>query len=449
MTLPLELNPLTRSLEETPKFLIFPIASLEEDRIISWGRPYWLENSPTGAVLPVGSYSGASDQEGVVQATRNLYVGCAEGGIVGWGQFPNASAADRMIYQAVCMDEGEGIAGIPTLSTTGKIEGLTIADGELQWDSLDQQGRWEEFLAQITIDYYNENWQNYGFPVEAAPGFYQLLAELPTLIKHQPWAIKLQLAAPATTANSIIDKDGVKAKESLELVGVIQMLAALRNRWMTEKIRESWRGRIILCSDNPITANLTPDEFIQDAKVAFSLVEGMDNLLLMEHCCSPLQNITVLEKSGLNGSHLDVFNYPEQIVAHREALANFLIEDGHFLALGIVPTDFFGKFAEDLARAAGETIRGQVISDEQAVGVVTKHYQKALEALHNKLKCLVDHLLKTEKFEGENEIWAKIMVSSSCGQGTLNPAVAETIFYLMRDLSQKVRFEELGRYRGY
>jgi hypothetical protein len=66
MTPQLELNPRTRVLEETQKVPTFPITSLEEDRVISWERPWWYENFPCGAVLPVGSFSGAFDENGVV-----------------------------------------------------------------------------------------------------------------------------------------------------------------------------------------------------------------------------------------------------------------------------------------------------------------------------------------------------------------------------------------------
>ncbi|KKR34226.1 MAG: hypothetical protein UT63_C0004G0013 [Candidatus Gottesmanbacteria bacterium GW2011_GWC2_39_8] len=466
---------------------LIPPFKLEEKRQICWERPFDLKKRPCGAVLTVGSFPTRD----VHVSMRETFVGCSEGGVVGVGQFTNlphntdhpkyqSQHTDQMDFQTICFGKSKEV-GVPSLvSVKGLgilVEDALIKDGEIHWTKEESKVKWEKLKTKLQSDYANARtnpesvkWEDYDVPEDAMPGFYQLLGDLDQIGKYNPWAIKLQFSSPANIAKSVTDnkplgKDGDTRNplsESAEFVENIQMMVALRNKRMVDQVREKWGGRIIVSTDNPSASDMTPQEISDDAEMAFSLLP--QDVLKTEHSCGgKIEDFGFLKTWPLDGVHLDAWNFPATITANADAFADFLLSgESKFLAVGIVPTKALTDLATEIREGeridqnnmymrSGVEVSGAdlMIKDaSEAVMVVGANYFTALDILKGRLDYIVESLWNTGKF-GEDEkskrdLWSRIMVSSSCGQGSLEVGTAKMVSYLMRDLSYKVRADNIG-----
>lgn len=447
----------------------------QKDREVSNERPAEFANRPCLAVFTVGSLP----HEDVAQATNDYFFHNAEGGIVGWGQFVKRtvqhapliafkdgelvsvteSHRDEMNYQTVAGNNDGTSVGIPFL-VSAKGVGVqftagTIIEGKIEWDQSnfpDAKPQWEKIRDRIKSDFdalsagTPVDLVSYALDAEAAPGFYGLLQQLQTTNADTVWAVKLQLTSPATVLQNIKDRNGVGIGKSEELADTVRELIALRNRKMVEDVRAVFAGRIILCADNPVAGALIAEDedggkFIFDAQMGFILVKDMPDVVLVEHSCSPIHDPQIISAAGLQGLHLDVYGYPEQIVNNAAEWADFLLaDDRNILALGIVPTDNFNKFVEQVTGADKDSVQ----SDQDAVGRLKSNYGIALGLLVRKTEYLMYWLWKTGKFTSAADLYSRLCISSSCGQGTFPTEKAELVFHMMRDVSKILREQKLG-----
>jgi hypothetical protein len=128
------------------------------------------------------------------------------------------------------------------------------------------------------------------------------------------------------------------------------------------------------------------------------------------HCCSNTDWSIFLE-SRLSVVSFDAFEFAENFLMYRDALAAFMARGGN-LAWGIVPTD------PDLL--AGQTAQG----------------------LRNRLLPLV---AKVEALGFKREqVFRQSLITPACGLGSRDAATARQALTLVRDLAASLRAEFLG-----
>ena len=463
------------------------------------GRPENLAGFPCGAVLHVGSLPEA-DADLTQAAFERFSVRRAEGGILTAPQFTRLLSPNKvlvldpkarrwtkkqlrpdMYYEAVGGGGEVGAMELPsTVSAYGvgvRLEGLTIeGDGKLRWGATKTryprekvEAEWGRVKVQINNDFMavasdemNENQlaellDTYRLPKTTSPGFFILLDSLKAISEgdNRPWAVKLQLASPATVLRNVTDRTGKKtlAEGGEEMCETVGQMVALRNRWMVDEVRKVWRGRIIISVDNPVASNMPAQEIVNDTVVATSLLSGLEGVQTIVHSCGPIGDKKEFwEATKVDGVHLDVFDDWGQI---RDNLwfTKWLMEGKErFIALGIVPTHKFADFAAGLLKVLNEQMgvdKSRLQFNElQAAAVVAEHYDAAVTVLEERLGDIVNRLYTFAMGQGyevtKQRMWAKIAVSSACGLGLRDPVAAEVIACLMRDVAIKVRSKYLG-----
>ena len=457
-------------------------AALEKERV-DYGRPGDLENDPCAAVFWVGSWP--VKDVGTCLSFLDLLINEAEGGVIGVPQFPQVVRDEKVLtydndkdmyrlkpVRADDMNHQVIVGKVPSLVATTKgvmVAGLKIEeDGRLNWGrrkarhrSADCRNEWERVSLEVMEDFNklmglgdggfpDELYEGYEIDERALPGLKMLLGKMDDLKEKGVWAIKLQLASPDTILNSITDREGVKLSQSEEIKSHVQMVTAIRNRWLIEAVRRSgWEGKIMLSVDAPGAGSIgeSNEAGVQsDMEMASCLVQDMDGVEILVHSCSslPSDKPGLITESVLDGVHVDIFGDEVQIL--NKELAEWLMEGDHRIALGIVPTHQFTLLAEEVEKRVvyGQAkAEGVEMSEVDAVALVEKYYSVALRALEERLERIVDRLYEYGNLEQaevtKRELWQKLMISSACGFGSRSEEVTNIGRRLMRDLSVKIR----------
>jgi methionine synthase II (cobalamin-independent) len=222
---------------------------------------------------------------------------------------------------------------------------------------------------------------------------------------------KGQVAGPITIGMAILGEDGNPILYDDTLREVLCKFLHLRVRWQAEQIAAAGAAPVVFV-DEPFLASFgTPyfgwsRERVQETLAAVTSGAPVAG----SHCCSNT-DWTIFLGGGLRAVSFDAFEFAENILAYREAVAAYLAGGGN-LVWGIVPTD-----ADRLATVTAQTLR------ERLLGLAAK-----VEALGFK----------------REQVLRQSLITPACGLGTRDPATAQRAQELVRDLSAGLRREFLG-----
>lgn len=236
-----------------------------------------------------------------------------------------------------------------------------------------------------------------------AAGLYALLDRLREDDRRLP-CLKLHTTGPLTFTLGLNFDDRTPIYSDPQLREVALMLLEAKSLWQVQTFKP-FAESLILFLDEPILSAVGTYLQLKDdvvVKTLNSLIEGMKKkspeLMVGVHCCGNT-DWSLLVKSGADIISFDAYFYGETLLLYADALRSF-IEDGGLLAFGIVPTD-------------GE-----------------RTLKETPENLVGRLQTLIGRL----SAKGVNVAYERILLTPSCGVGSLSEEAAETAFSLLHSV---------------
>jgi methionine synthase II (cobalamin-independent) len=219
--------------------------------------------------------------------------------------------------------------------------------------------------------------------------------------------IKCQVTGPFTTAAAINDQDGKSLLYDKVFMEVIIKGLAAKALWQINLFKKFGK-KIILFFDEPYLSAFgsayTPLNR-EDVISGFSeLISGFKSkdVLVGAHCCGNTDWSIFTDTAGLDIINFDAFDFQDKFVLYSPDLEKFL-EKGGSVCWGVVPTEGFSdKISPD--------------------------------TLVNKVKNGIDALVK--KGISRELLLERLLVSPSCGLGSLDIGKAEKIFALLNETSR-------------
>jgi methionine synthase II (cobalamin-independent) len=250
----------------------------------------------------------------------------------------------------------------------------------------------------------------FALPESAARGFAVFLERFAKRRDSPPLFLKGQITGPLTFGLSVLDAQGLPALFDDTLSDVIRQAIRLKALWQVERLKAcSPHG--ILFVDEPVLAgfgsaafvNLSRRDAVATLREVFSAVKAA-GFRVGSHCCANT-DWSLMVEAGVDIINFDAYAYLESIGLYAEALTGFL-KGGGFLAWGMVPS-------QQLDSRPGP--------------------QRLLQRVARGIEALVDRGLPRE------ELTRNLILTTSCGLGTLSEEAAERALAELAELSCLVR----------
>ncbi|MFA5062901.1 MAG: methionine synthase [Candidatus Omnitrophota bacterium] len=217
--------------------------------------------------------------------------------------------------------------------------------------------------------------------------------------------IKIQVTGPFTFLASINDENGVSLLYDRIFRQAIIKALNMKLRWQVQLFRKFDKPIIAFIDEPYLAAFGSAYAPISREDVINGLIEFAEGLsrdvLLGVHCCGNTDWSMFIDTPGVGLINFDAFGFQDKFILYSEGLKSFL-KRGGIICWGIVPTQEFG---------AGENA----------------------QALTARLRQSIDELVK--KGLEEKLLLESLMISPSCGLGTLEPQKAEQILRLLSEAS--------------
>lgn len=234
-------------------------------------------------------------------------------------------------------------------------------------------------------------------------GFYQFIGS----VKGGGFEVlKGHVTGPLTFSLGLKDENGVPVYFNEELREIALMLLKGKIRWQINRLGE-FCDRVMLFVDEPILSAIGTSSYmgVSESEVKRLLKEIVSSIKTLNgipaiHCCGKADWKMVME-TGIDVVNFDAFDYFENFQIYVDALKDFLNRGG-YIAWGIVPT-------------------GEAIHD------IT------LKSLKDGLVGRIDELSRKI---GMKELDERILLTPSCGAGSLREDEAERVFTLLHELKQ-------------
>jgi methionine synthase II (cobalamin-independent) len=302
-----------------------------------------------------------------------------------WPQLPKRDMRERMVAQYS--------QGLPCLRLQQK---------GISFDSSDQEQELTQFYEHIIA---NDS-EYFKISPDFAAGFWQFINRLEKIKLNKIEFIKGQTTGPFTFAASINDNEGRAILHNSVIMQAVREGLAMKARWQISLFRK-FAKPIIMFLDEPYLSCLgsgyTP---INRKEVIATLVEFTEKIqspdvLIGVHCCGNTDWSIFTDVNKIRIISFDAFNFLDRLLLYAENLADFF-KRGGILAWGIVPTQAFTPKINSLLLA------------------------KKLEQGFNSL---------VDKGIEEDLIKNNLIITPSCGLGTLSCETADSIFKCLQDLS--------------
>lgn len=310
-----------------------------------------------------------------------------------WPQLPKRDARERMVAQ--CSQ------GLPCLRLNQK---------DVSFDSSNQEQELTEFYEHII----SEDVEYFRISADFAAGLRQFLGRLEKADLGQIEYIKGQICGPFTFAASINDSEGRPILHNPVFLQAVKEGLAMKARWQINLFKK-FNKPIILFFDEPYLAALGSGfTALNRNEVVAGLAEFIEKIkspeaLIGVHCCGNTDWSIFTEIPKIDIISFDAFNFLERILLYAEELLGFF-KRGGILAWGIVPTEGFGPEINARALAA---------------------------KLKNAFNLLINKGIEQEMLK------RRMIVTPSCGLGTLNYDKAESIFKCLDELSSILSTESI------
>lgn len=235
-----------------------------------------------------------------------------------------------------------------------------------------------------------------------------LYAFLRTIRKRQFEFLKCHVTGPITFTLGLKDKNSVPIYYDEEMREICLMLIKAKIRWQVEAFKANAK-HIIIFIDEPILSALGSTAYIGvKTEEAFRLLketsDAIENAGAIPgiHCCGRAEWPLILE-AGVRILSFDAYEYADTLRIYPEEIRGFM-ESGGILALGIVPTT--------------DAIR------EETSDSIKKRFFETFDGL--------------SKYISHETLQRNIILTPSCGTGSLSVPEASKVFQLLMRLKEDV-----------
>jgi hypothetical protein len=222
--------------------------------------------------------------------------------------------------------------------------------------------------------------------------------------------LKGQLSGPVTLGLWVTDTSMQPAFYSNELRDIMVRSLSLQTRWQARALAALGKP-VILFIDDPGVYGYGQSTFVGLSREAIQesllpLIEAahQENALVGVHACAGL-DWSVFFELPFDIVNIDVYNYFTSLLVYSAEFDKFLARGG-VLAWGLVPTS---------AEIETETVDSLLIRLEEYIDVLLK------KKVH------------------EERLRRQLLLTPSCGTGTLSTAQTERVYSLLQDVSRQYR----------
>ncbi|MFZ2384800.1 MAG: methionine synthase [Candidatus Omnitrophota bacterium] len=298
-----------------------------------------------------------------------------------WPQLPKRNACEGMVAQF-----------------SQNLPCLRIKDGSVYLDPEAPERELEIFYEKIIA---GDN-SYFGITPDFAPGIYAYRERLRKSGAKGVDFVKGHITGPFTFAAAVTDDKGVALLHNEILMQAVIKGLACKAKWQVEFLKEFGRQAIIFVDEpylgcfgsayTPITRSKAVEvlnELCSDIKTQGALT-GV-------HCCGNTDWSILTEAAGVDIISFDAFNFMDRLVLYAPDVSSFLARGG-ILCWGIAPTrEFTGE--EDPGLLAGKIRSGMEMFARKGVDA--------------------------------EKLSERLIISPSCGLGSLDEEKAEGIFSLL------------------
>ncbi len=345
----------------------------------------------------IGSLPHQSVDEGINLIKENLQY------IPHWPQLPRRNPREGIVRQYLA-----------PLVQAGLVTSEEEDDGKpyFRTDAPDWDERvlnYYETLVEVEENNFTESnvGEMFAFPADTAEGFYAFLQE--NWEASEVEVIKGQVSGPLVIGLQVTDPAGSAAFYNDQLREILVKTLTYQSCWQLQKLAAFQKPVLIFIDDPAIYGYGTSTyvglsrEFIQQS--VQEMVTGIKNAggVSGVHCCAGV-DWSLLFDLPLDVVNFDAYGYFSSMLVYTDQLKDFL-QRGGILSWGIVPTS-------------------QEIEEENAESLMAK--------LREGIDTLVSHGVERRLLEEQ------LMVTPSCGAGTLTEAQAEKVYRLLREVEQNL-----------
>jgi methionine synthase II (cobalamin-independent) len=306
-----------------------------------------------------------------------------------WPQLPKRNIREGMVAQY-----------------SESLPGLKMTDDGLQYDDKTAEQELEPFYERII----GMDLEHFRISESHAAGLYAFHSALKTRDLSDVRFIKCHITGPFTFAAGIKNDSGVALIHDEVIMQAMTKGLAMKALWQIKFFKEFGRP-IVIFIDEPYLAGfgsaytaLTRETAVKTLKEFSSALKGPD-VTVGVHCCGNTDWSMFTDAGTIDIINFDAFGYMDKLALYGRDIGSFLKRAG-ILCWGIVPTQ---DFRDGLA----------------------------VELLAGKIRSGIDALVK--KGASRDLISEQLLLSPSCGLGTLDPKISEKIFRLLADLSGYIR----------
>lgn len=265
-------------------------------------------------------------------------------------------------------------------------------------------GFYSEVLAEINPDAF----VHFGFPESSAAGFYSFLAR--RFPQPPTCYLKGQLVGPVTMGFQVTDEKFQPAFYQDDLRDVLVRTLALQIRWQARTLK-AYGLPVLLFIDDPGIYGYGQSAFvglsrelIQESLRPLIDVAHEEGVLVGVHACAGL-DWSLLFELPFDLVNIDVYHYFTSLLLYATEFNQYLSRGGA-LAWGLVPT------SEQVEQETPQTLLNRL---EEYFSVLAK------------------------KGVDPERMRKQLLFTPSCGTGTLTKLQAETVYYLLEEISRQYR----------
>ncbi|KLU65758.1 methionine synthase [Desulfosporosinus acididurans] len=315
-----------------------------------------------------------------------------------WPQLPSNNPAEGLI--------GQYIAPLVRLGLVDKESG-SVPFFTRQSDWLDRLTEFYDLYLRIS-EGDHEALDFFGFPREYAKGFWTFIDELSNGDFTQAKFIKGQVTWPITLGLQLTDQNRRSSYYDEELRDIVVKTIALQAEWQVKTLSKFSKPVVIFIDEPGLYGygqsthiTLNKQEIVDELNTIADMIHSAGGTAGIHVCAST--DWGMLLESRIDILNFDAFEYFSTLSLYPDQIQHFLQREG-VLAWGIVPT---------------------------SEKVLAYDVDQLTQLLNSQIETLVG------KGVDRDALRKQIMITPSCGVGTLTPDTAEKVYSVTKELSVK------------